>query len=92
MSVYNLPDYRNKYFEHKDLDKIYGQPNIVSICKLFKQGKRNAQCVNTTLGGGQTGYLFLYIEPATFRTIPDTMAVIHPTDPGVFTPTAQNCV
>ena len=90
MSVYNLPDYRNKYFEHKDLDKIYGQPNIVSICKLFKQGKRNAQCVPTTLGGGQTGYLFLYIEPATFLTIPGATAVIRPTDPGVFTPAAQN--
>ena len=92
MSVYNLPDYRNKYFEHKDLNKIYGQPNIVSICKLFKQGKRNAQCVPTTLGGGQTGYLFLYIKPATFRTIPGTTAVIRPTDPGVFTPTSPNGV
>ena len=71
-SVYNLPDYKNKYFEHKDLDKIYGQPNLVSICKLFRQGKRNAQCVPSTLGGGQTGYLALYIDAAKLNVIPGT--------------------
>ena len=88
-SVYNLPDYRSKYFEYKDLDKIYGQPDVVSICKLFKQGKRNAQCVPSTLGGGQTGYLALYIDTATFNAIPGTTAFLRPTDPGIFTPTTS---
>ena len=71
-SVYNLPNYKNKYFKHKDLDKIYGQPNLVSICKLFRQGKSNAQCVPSTLEGGQTGYLALYIDAAKFNAIPGT--------------------
>ena len=52
MASYNLPDYRTKYFEHKDLDKVYGQPTIDTIVKLLKQSKRNAQSVPTTLGGG----------------------------------------
>ena len=53
MSMYHLPDYRNKYFELNDLDKIYGQPTIDTIVKLLKQGKRNAKSAHTTLGGGQ---------------------------------------
>ena len=64
MSVYNLLDYWNKYFEHKGLSKIHGQPNIVNICKLFKQGKINAQIVPTTLGCDQCGYLALFIKEA----------------------------
>lgn len=58
MSIYNIPDYRAKYFEHKDLDKIYGQPTIDTILTLLKQGKRNGLSVQTTLGGGQLGYLW----------------------------------
>ena len=27
MATYNLSDYRSKYFEHKDLDKVYSQPD-----------------------------------------------------------------
>ena len=52
MSVYNLPDYHTKCFGHKDLEKIHGQPNIVNICKLFKQDKLNTQTVTTKLSGG----------------------------------------
>ena len=54
MLSYNIPDY-TKYFEHKHLDKIHGQPTIHSIIKLLKQSKRNAQGVPTTLGGGAIG-------------------------------------
>ena len=54
-SAYNLPDYKEKFFEIKVLDKIHGQPTIDSIVKLFRQVKRNAQRVLTTLGGGQLG-------------------------------------
>ena len=50
MTTYNLPDYRAKYFEHKDLDKVYSQPTINTIVKLLKQNKQNAQSVPTTLG------------------------------------------
>ena len=58
-SAYNLPDYKEKFFEIKVLDKIHGQPTIDNIVKLLRQVKRNAQRVPTTLGGGQLGYLAL---------------------------------
>ena len=51
-AVYNLPNYRDKYFEYKDLTKIHGQPTIDTIAKLLRETKRNAQRVPTTLGGG----------------------------------------
>ena len=51
MSAYNLPNYRERFFEYKDLDKIHGQPTIDSIVKCLRQLKRNAQKVSTTLGG-----------------------------------------
>lgn len=86
MSAYNLPDYRAKYFEHKDLSKIYGQPTIDSIVTLLKQGKRNAQSVKTTLGGGQLGYLWFFLKDADYNRIPGTTRFVRPTDPGIFTP------
>ena len=36
MATYNLPYYQTKYFEHKDLDKVYGQPTIETIVKILK--------------------------------------------------------
>ena len=90
MATYNLPDYRAKYFEHKDLDKIYGQPTIETIVKLLKQSKRNAQSVLTTLGGGQLGYLSLYLTTAEYITIPGATAFVRPTDPGAFVPTPNS--
>ena len=51
-TIYNLPNFREKYFEYKDLDKIHGQPTIDTIAKLLRQVKRNAQRVPTVLGGG----------------------------------------
>ena len=86
MSAYNLPDYKAKYFEYNELDKIYGQPNIESIVKLYKQVKRNAQSVPTTLGGGQLGYLALVIPPATYNAIGTAAPFVRPVDPGPFVP------
>ena len=86
MSIYNIPDYRAKYFEHKDLDKIYGQPTIDTILTLLKQGKRNGLSVQTTLGGGQLGYLWLFLKDADYNAIPGATRFIRPVDPGVFSP------
>ena len=87
MATYNLPDYKEKYFEYKELDKIHGQPTIESIIKLFRQVKRNAQCVPTTLGGGQLGYLALVLSPQAWNAIATSAPFLRPTDPGIFTPT-----
>ena len=92
MSAYNLPDYASKYFEVKELEKVYGQPNIESIAKLYKEVKINAQTVPTTLGGGQLGYLALVVPPAIYNTIPTSAPFVRPVDPGVFTPTPMTGV
>ena len=81
MFAYNLPDYRAKYFEHKDLSKIYGQPTIDSIVTLLKEGKRNAQSVSTTLGGGQFGYLWFFLKDADYNRIPGSAPFIRPRRP-----------
>ena len=86
-SAYNLPDYRARYFEYKDLDKVHGEPDIDAIVKLLRQVKRNAQRVTTTLGGGQLGYLALVIPSALYNTIHGSAPFVRPVDPGTFTPT-----
>ena len=69
-SAYNLPNYREKYFEHNSLDKIHGQLAIDSIVKILRKVKLNAQRVPTTLDGGQLGYLVLVINTATYNSTP----------------------
>ena len=86
MLIYNSPDYRAKYFEHKDLDKIYGQPKIESILTLLKQCKRNAQTEPTTLGGGQLGYLWFLLKGADYNAISGTFPSIRPVDQEIFSP------
>ena len=85
MSVYNLPDYKERYFEHKTLTKVHGPPTADSILQVYKETKRNAQSVPTTLGGGQLGYLALVVTTAAWAAIPTAGAWICPTDPGPFT-------
>ena len=84
MSAYNLPDYCTKYFVYKTLQKIYGQPTLESLLILFRQLKRNAQSVPTTLGGGQLGYLALILEAIVYNSIPNSAPFVRPTDPGLF--------
>ena len=88
MSAYNLPDYWSEYFEYKTLHKIHGQTTLESLVILFQQLKRNAQKLQTTLGGGQLEYLALILPPATHNTIPNSTLFVRPTDPDIFSPTA----
>ena len=80
-STYNFDD----YFEHKTLDRIYGEPTAKSLQKLFKQLKRNARSVTSSLGGGQYGHLFMVIPEDKWNNLPGTTPVIPPPDPGPFT-------
>ena len=91
-SAYNLPDYRARFFEYKDLERIHGQPAINLIARLLRQVKHNAQRVSTTLGGGQLGYLALVISPTDYLTIPNTTFFWRPTDPGIFNTAATGSV
>lgn len=84
MSLFQIPDYKERYFEYKTLTKIHGRPTIDKLLTLYKQLKRNAQCVPTTLGGGQLGYLALVLNPTMYATIPGATAFVQPADPGPF--------
>ena len=86
-AVYNLQNYRDKYFKYKDLTKIHGQPTIDTIAKLLRETKRNAQCEPTTLGGDQLGYLALTTKAAYYNVIPGAAVFRWPIDPGTFTVT-----
>ena len=77
MSAYNLPDYWSEYFEYKKLHKIHGQTTLESLVILFQQLKRNAQKLQTTLGGGQLEYLALILPPATHNTIPNSTLFVR---------------
>ena len=81
-SIYSVPDYKDQYFEYKALTKIHGAPTLDDIVLIYKQLKRNAQCVPTTLGGGQLGYLALVIPETSYATIPRAAAFLRPADPG----------
>ena len=88
-SPHNLPDYCEKYFEHKDLDRIRGKPTIDKIVCVVNQLKRNAQCVPTTLFGGNHGYLAIIVSPADYTKLTGVTNITIPTDPGLFRPTAR---
>ena len=89
MSYFKLPNYREEFFEYKTLTKIHGRPNLEKLLTVFKQLKRNAQRVQTTLGGGQLVYLGLILPQAVYTTIPNATAFKKPTDPGIFAPTTN---
>ena len=65
-STYDLLEYRTHYFKYKDLDNIYGKPDVDYILKLLCQVTRNTQRLYTTLGGSQLGYLVLCIALETY--------------------------
>ena len=72
------------HFEYKELSKIDGEPTLDSILLLHRQVKRNAQCVATTLGGGQLGYLALVLTEEQYNGIPNAEQFVRPTNPGDF--------
>ena len=79
-STHNFDD----FFEHKTLQQIHGEPNTKSLQTLFKQLRKNARSVNSTLGGGQYGHLFMVISEEEWNNLPGTTPVIIPHDPGPF--------
>ena len=74
----------DNFFEHKTLDKIHGEPSATSLQKLFRQLGRNARGVNSNLGGGQYGHLFMILTPQEWNQLPGTAPVFPPQDPGDF--------
>ena len=85
-NAHSLPDYKEKYFETKALDRIHGKPTLPQIIKIYRQLKRNAQRIPTRLGGGKHGYLAIVIGTTKFDAMTGTSPFVTPTDPGIFTP------
>ena len=83
-STYSLKDYKTLYFEYQVLTKIHGQPTVDNLLAIFRQLKRNAQCVSCTLGGGQLGYLGLILSPEAYNEIPHSQEFVQPQHPGPF--------
>ena len=50
-NAHSLPDYKERYFEYKELLRVHGKPTLDKIIKVWRQLKRNAQRIPTTLGG-----------------------------------------
>ena len=89
MNNYSVKDYKTTHFEYKSLDKIHGATTIDSLLRIFRQLKLNAQCVLTTLGGGQLGYLALVLSDAAYTAIPNSAPFARPLDPRALIITAK---
>ena len=83
---FGLKDYCTSHFEYKELTKIHGKPDIDTLVIIFKQLKRNAQRVPTSLGGGLLGYLALVLDTTTYDAIPNSAPFVRPILPGTFIP------
>ena len=55
-------NYKTDLFEHERLTPIVGKPDYISLQRLKKQIKANAQEVPSTLGGGNHGMLGLVLS------------------------------
>ena len=86
---YSNVDYKSTHFEYKELTKIHGQPDIDSLLRIFRQLKRNAQKVQTILGGGQLGYLALVLSTASYDSITNSLPFARPVLLGTFTPSTN---
>ena len=86
INAHSLPDYKERYFEYKELIKIHGKPTLDKIIKVWRQLKRNAQRIPTTLGGGSHGYLALLVTAIVYFNTPGTTAFNRPDAPGIFRP------
>ena len=85
-NAHSLPDYKERYFEYKELLKVHGKPTLDKMIKVWRQLKRNAQRIPTTLGGGNHGYLALLLTATEYLNIPGTAAFNRPISPGIFSP------
>ena len=62
-------NYKDTYFQFKELKKIHGEPNYDSIKRLHNEVKANAASVPSTLGGGAFGHLGLVLTPHQYAMV-----------------------
>ena len=79
-------DYVTTYFPHKTPTLVRGEPTFIDLKRIKTELRANASSVESDLGGGDHGYLFLVLSDAEYRLIPGiTNAAVPPTWPGTFT-------
>ena len=74
-------DFRELYFEHKDMPRIMGEPSFTSLHDLLRRLKLNASSVPCSLGGGAHGYVGTLLSPTAYASLSMT-ALQEPTHPG----------
>ena len=74
-------NYKETYFQYKELTKIHGEPNYDSIRRLHNQIKANAASVPSNLGGGQFGHMGLVLTQNQHGMISNA-PFIRPVHPG----------
>ena len=75
-------DYAASYFKYKTPTPIRGQPTNKSLKRLKLECQANSSSVESDLGGGNHGYLFLVLTDEEFDSIPNTTPVEPPNYPG----------
>ena len=68
-------------FPFLTLPKISSEPNYETISELHTKLNANATFIQTNLGGGTLGHLWLTLRPAVYGTLTDT-AFEPPVNPG----------
>ena len=85
-NAHSSPDYKERYFEYKELQRVHGKPTLDKIIKVWRQLKRNAQRIPKLLGGGNHGYLALLFTAIEYINAPGTQVFNRPRHPGIFIP------
>ena len=77
-------NYKTDLFEHERLTPIVGKPDYISLQRLKKQIKANAQAVPSTLGGGNHGMLGLVLSEVEYALV-SAVAFVREPYPGDLT-------
>ena len=86
MSSTSSVNYKDSYFKHPFLTAIHREPTYETLQNLKNEIKANPKTVQTTLGGGNYGYLGMILTPAQYRHIAPTNPFTRPPNPGVLVP------
>ena len=79
-------DYVTTYFPHKTPTLVRGEPTYNDIKRIKTELRADASSVESDLGGGDHGYLFLTLSDTEYLLIPGITAIaVPPTWPGTFT-------
>ena len=72
-------------FPHPTIEQIVGQPGYETIKPMHQHLNANAASINSHLGNGRLGLLYLTVQPAVFNTL-SNIPFIPPTNPDPIIP------